>query len=239
MTGRIQEIILKIIIVIGIVLLIAIMPGLIILSFCVSKEVLELLFNVFLFSFFGDAVLLIILWLLFGGIKQKPQQAEKIPMSFENYIQFKEHIDYVLGKNGYISNDMVLDDGNSEFAFYWKSNFFNEMDCFAILKTDELSNEILEYTDEMITSSINKHNRDGEFVTAVDIVLIACVNKINSTFQKMVNSNIYQQPKVHKLPVGVSFGGKKVYVAKQKDGLGLVRYKDLRKKMISLLETKP
>ena len=52
----------------------------------------------------------------------------------------------------------------------------------------------------------------------------------------MVNCSMEQGLKNGRLVAGISFGGKRVYVAKQVGGLYISKYKKLRKSLIQILE---
>ena len=39
-----------------------------------------------------------------------------------------------------------------------------------------------------------------------------------------------------RLPVGVSFGGKNIYIAKQKDGFAIKKHKQLRSEFIDIMD---
>lgn len=67
------------------------------------------------------------------------------------------------------------------------------------------------------------------------IIVLICVNRITPAFQKLVNGNICQERYLFKLPVGISFGGKQIYIAKQKGGFAIAQYKQLRKEFLDIM----
>ena len=67
------------------------------------------------------------------------------------------------------------------------------------------------------------------------MISVFCVDRITPDFQKLVNSNVQQGLKNVRLPIGVSFGGKNIYIAKQKDGFAITKYKRLRKEFIDII----
>lgn len=67
------------------------------------------------------------------------------------------------------------------------------------------------------------------------MISVFCVDRITPAFQKLVNSNVQQGLKNSRLPVGVSLGGKNIYIARQKDGFAITKYKRLRKEFIDIM----
>ena len=68
------------------------------------------------------------------------------------------------------------------------------------------------------------------------MISVVCVDRITPDFQKLVNSNVQQGFKNGRLPVGVSFGGKNIYIARQKDGFAITKHKRLRREFIDIMD---
>ena len=68
------------------------------------------------------------------------------------------------------------------------------------------------------------------------MISVFCVDRINSTFRKMVNTNAQQGFKNGRLPVGISFGGKNIYISRQSDGFAIGKHKRLRREFIDIME---
>ena len=80
-------------------------------------------------------------------------------------------------------------------------------------------------------ASVKFYNNNNNSVT----VNVGVKDDNVMTFQKLVNSNVQQGFKNGRLPVGVSLGGKNIYIAKQKGGFAITKYKQLRREFIDIM----
>lgn len=71
---------------------------------------------------------------------------------------------------------------------------------------------------------------------ALKIIEFISMERVTPDFQKLVNSNIDQRYNLYYLPCGVSWGSNTLYIAKQKDGFAITKYKKLRKQLLGILE---
>jgi len=67
------------------------------------------------------------------------------------------------------------------------------------------------------------------------MIPVICVDRVTTAFNDFVNTSIAQGYKKILLPVGISFGGKKIYIARQKEVVLIRRYKRLRKYFLEML----
>ena len=65
---------------------------------------------------------------------------------------------------------------------------------------------------------------------------IVCVNRINSSFRNIMNSNVEQDFTIGRFIAGLSFGGKGLYIAEQAGGFAILKYKKYRKKFFELFD---
>ncbi len=86
MSDRTKDLILKTLIVIDMILLFMVFPGSIFWFMLIpSEEVAIVVFNIVFFTMLGVGLLFMILLPIFGGLKQKPVKAEKVPLVFASY----------------------------------------------------------------------------------------------------------------------------------------------------------
>lgn len=231
-----KEIILKILIVIGMILLVMIFPGSLVISYYITNEkMMEIILSSILFSFLGVGILFMILLPIFGGLKQKPVKAEKKPLVFPSYNEFFDFIKKSLLQKNYQLQKAVPISSNGEVMVYVKPSKSWTLAVFTIIRVSELSDELIENANESITNILNEYY-DGKVITdTINMISVFCVDRITPAFQKLVNSNVQQGLKNGRLPVGVSLGGKNIYIAKQKDGFAITKYKRLRKEFIDIM----
>lgn len=239
MNEKVKEIILKTLIIIEMIQLVLIFPGSMIVSFLfrdkIEYQLYESIFKTIINSFIINGILFMILLPIFGGLKQKPVKAEKFKLQFNNFKELLAFLHKSLSKKGYVKQNTINLNESESVTVYSQIIGPNILECYSIVRVSELSNELLEKVENTITEIIKKY-LDGTIVTnAVNMIGIVCVDRITPAFQKLVNNNIEQSLKTSRLPVGISFGGKTIYVAKQKGGLGIISYKELRKKFIDIM----
>ena len=231
-----KEIILKILIVTGMILLVMIFPGSLVISYYITNEkMMEIILSSILFSFLGVGILFMILLPIFGGLKQKPVKAEKKPLIFPSYNEFFDFIQKSLLQKNYQLQKAVPISSSGEVMVYVKPSKSWTLAVFTIIRVSELSDELIENANESITNILNAYY-DGKVITdTINMISVFCVDRITPAFQKLVNSNVQQGLKNGRLPVGVSLGGKNIYIAKQKDGFAITKYKRLRKEFIDIM----
>ena len=236
MSDRTKELILKTLIVIGMILLVMLFPGGVVISFFIhNEEIMDVIAYTIFFSFIGVGVLFMILLPMFGGLKQKPVKAEKKSLVFSSYNEFLDFIKKSLLQKNYQLQKAVPISSNGEVMVYVKSSKSWTLAVFTIIRVSELSDELIENANESITNILNEYY-DGKVITdTIHMISVFCVDRITPAFQKLVNSNLQQGLKNGRLPIGISLGGKNIYLAKQKDGFAITKYKRLRKEFIDIM----
>ena len=170
------------------------------------------------------------------GLKQKPVKAEKLAVSFNDYNSLEKHIHDSAQSNGYTQQPRFTFRSDGTLVTYIKPNGLWKENCIALVRVAELTNDNLDCANNAITESLKAYYRKEQITNTVDMITIVCVDRITPTFQKLVNSNIQQGFKNRRLPVGISFGGKTIYIAKQKDSFAITKYKKLRKEFLKIMQ---
>ena len=234
MSDRTKEIIIKTNLVIGLVFLLILFPVLPIISFFLDEKLISLLFYIDLCLFFISGILFAILLPVFG-LKQKPVKADKIPFIFDNFQKFSSFLEKTATQNGYQAQPALPTNERSNVTVYIRSRKLWALDCIAIIRVPELTDEILHAENDKITEILINYYGTERMTDWISMISIICVDRITPAFQKLVNSNIRQGFKNFRLPVGISFGGKSIYIAKQRDGFAIGKYRKLRKEFLKLL----
>lgn len=170
------------------------------------------------------------------GLRQKPVKAETFELSFNDYNSFEKHIHDSAQSNGYTQQPRLIFRGNGTLVTYIKSNRLWKENCITLIRVAELTDDNLDCANDTITESLKAYYKKEQIINTIDMITIVCVDRITSTFQRLVNSNIQQGFKNGRLPVGVSFGGKTIYIAKQKDGFAIIKYQKLRKEFLKIMQ---
>ena len=176
-----------------------------------------------------------------GWLKQNPTKAEKMLLLLNDFDEVAEHIEKLALGNGY-ENTMTGNFGDDEIQCrilvknQFDVSFFETPLSFLLLvKMRELQSDEIDTIKNRLWHFIQIHYGQEQIFDRIRLVLIVCVDKVTPAFYKYTDSNIEQGFKFFWLPVGISFGGKTVYIAKQKGGLAITQYKKLRKEFITLM----
>ena len=239
MSDRTKELILKTLLVICMILLFMIFPCSFLLPILIPgipEEKFVTVFYIIFFTMFGVGILFMILLPIFGGLKQKPVKAEKVPLAFASYNEFLDFLQMRLLQKKYQLQKTVPISPDGDVTVYLRTPKFWTLACFTIIRVPELSDELLDIANDSITNILEEYYGCETITDTVDMISVFCVDRITPDFEKLVNSNIQQGFKNGRLPVGISFGGKTIYIAKQKDGFAIGKYKRLRREFIDIMD---
>ncbi len=239
MHNRFKEITLKALLVLEMILLLVLFPGMIFISFVTSsQETFNTIFYTVLILILLVGMSFIILCFMFGGIKSKPTQAEKLALTFNDFDAFEKFLDVSLGFNGYKRiTDLYCKKSNIHMQAYVKKRKYKEFDCFFIIKVEELLIGDIEIINDSISNVLSEFLGDCKITDTINTISVFCVDRITPTFKNLVN-NVQQGLKNGRLPVGVSMGGKRIYISKQNDGFAIRKYKRLRKEFLNIINFK-
>lgn len=235
MSDKTKEHILNAIIAVGMVSIVTLCPGSLLLYF-VFPDTLDTIMYIALFTGFAMGFLLMVLLPLFGGMKPKPVKAEVFASPYASYEEFSRFLSGALGENGYSSVKTAAPEPGSSVTVYADTLQGGEWNCVSVFRVPELTEEWTETANDAITDILTGESGQATIYAYVNMISIFCVDRITPAFRSMVNSNMEQGFKNGRLVVGVSFGGKRIYVARQVGGLFIVKYKKLRRELARIME---
>lgn len=191
-------------------------------------------------SFLG---LLLILSPFVIPLKPEVVKADKYVSLYASFETLKEQCFKELSDKGYSTYKSDSLNSHSEIILYVKSFNLKQLDCFAIIRTDELTDDFVETANDRISEFISSYyNKPIERITdTVNMISLFCVNRITPSFRKLLDTPAVQGLKNGRLPVGISFGGKKIYVPKDQSGFFSIKrntkiYKRLREELFEILK---
>lgn len=235
MSDKTKERILNAIIAVGMVSIVTLCPGTFLLYF-IFPDAIGTIMYIALFTGFAMGFLLMVLLPLFGGMKPKPVKAEVFASPYASYEEFSRILSGALGENGYSPVKTVVPEPESTVTVYADTLQGGEWNCVSVLRVPELTEEWTEAANDAITDILTGESGQATIYAYVNMISIFCVDRITPAFRSMVNSNMEQGFKNGRLVVGVSFGGKRIYVARQVGGLFIVKYKKMRRELARILE---
>ena len=236
MSVRTKERILNILIAISLGSFAIIFPGCIPIGIFVPEAIAYVIMAIAGIVCFVAGVLVIILLAAFGGMKPKPVKAEVFASPYASYEEFSRVLSGALGENGYSPVKTAVPEPESTVTVYADTLQGGEWNCVSVLRVPELTEEWTEAANDAITDILTGESGQATIYAYVNMISIFCVDRITPAFRSMVNSNMEQGFKNGRLVVGVSFGGKRIYVARQVGGLFIVKYKKLRRELARILE---
>ena len=236
MSVRTKERILNILIAISLGSFAIIFPGCIPIGIFVPEAIAYVIMAIAGIVCFVAGVLVIILLAAFGGMKPKPVKAEVFASPYASYEEFSRVLSGALGENGYSPVKTAVPEPESTVTVYADTLQGGEWNCVSVLRVPELTEEWTEAANDAITDILTGESGQATIYAYVNMISIFCVDRITPAFRSLVNSNMEQGLKNGRLVVGVSFGGKRIYVARQVGGLFIVKYKKLRRELARILE---
>lgn len=169
-------------------------------------------------------------------IEPEPVEAEKRELPFDDFETLLAHFDAAAAECDYERQPEHPCEDDARVIVFVRSSGPSEIDSLAFLRVAELTDEAIEAANRTITETLLDYYNTDRITDSVNMITVICVDRITPPFRTYVNSGIEQGPKNGFLPVGASFGGKGLYLARQKDGYAIARYKRLRKEFLTLLE---
>lgn len=159
----------------------------------------------------------------------KEKEAEVMQLFFKTYGDFKEYFSQALDENGFKTCHVVSTSPAEEVTVYIKNTKPWMLDCVSIIRILELNGTDLCTTNDLITRMLTTLVNEKVHHSTVNMISIFCVDRLSPAFRTLMNSSVQQGFKNGRLVVGISFGGKKMYIAHPRNRLGIVRYNRLRK----------
>ena len=233
MNDKTKECILNIITTVGMLSIVIVFPGSILCA--VFPDTMYIIVQIALFTGFAMGFLLIILLPLFGKKKSKPVKADVLASPYRSYEELSQFLSAAMATNGYHLVKTSTLEPEGAVSVYADTLKGSEWNCVSVIRVPELTDELTETANNAITDILTGESGRDVITAYVNMISIFCVDRITPTFRKMVNCNMEQGLKNGRLVAGISFGGKKIYVAKQSGGLFIAKYKKLRKRLHQIL----
>lgn len=186
----------------------------------------------------GFAIVYLLFYFIFGGSKQKPVVAERLTSPYQSYEEIVNRIKSSLTIQKYEMQPAYSLNNLGELTLFVRKRPM-KLDCFAVIRVPELTEELENLVNETISTSLLRYygyDRTEQITDHVSMTALFCVDRVTAAFQKLVNNNIQQGLKNSRLPTGISFGSNTVYIARQKDGYAIMEYKRLRKEFLAAMD---
>ncbi len=182
----------------------------------------------------------VVMMLLISLIKPKGNKtkADKMVFSYKTYDALMEHLYAALLANCYEKRQPIsLAEGEvTLFTKPEKRKHIGQMlNCFTIVRLTEATNENIEESQNTITEILQNYYGKKTLREPVDMISVICVDRVTPAFSNLVNSPVKQGFKNGRLVIGVSFGGKQIYIAPSNNGFGKDDYKRMRSHFLDVM----
>lgn len=203
-----------------------------------QEDVVYLWFCVFLALFFIFGTIVLLFPFLVEdpkGIMSPKVKADKYRSTVTSFEQFLSLVEESIENNRFLKIEKRTFE-NYEMHLYAGPLRRLNLEVVLLLRMDELTNIILEESNKAYIECLESHYRKNirKISDYITVMTIVCVDRVNSEFRKLMDSNIEQDFDTGRLISGLSFGGKSLYVAKQKGGFAVIRYKKHKKRFFEL-----
>ena len=234
MSDKTKQLILKILIILGTCLLLMLFPLMIPVAL-LWPQIVDICFRIVLFAFLGDGTLLIICMCTFkiSQLDDK-KKSEKFSYPISKNESIEEHLHTVLISEEYIYKLLWSERDRGSINFYCKNTGLWKTSCFCVIRVGDISDEILAIANDFITDVLSEHGTK-QINDTINMTLICCVDRINGTFNHLINEGVQQGIKNHRFIVGYSYGGQKCYIAPPKNSFAILQYKKLKREFLKMI----
>lgn len=196
----------------------------------------SLIYKLWIFDFILliVAVITMIIFMKLFKFRSKSQNYEKILIPFDDYNKFINLFGISIYQQNYKRQGVIYKDSEIEVLLFTKQKFWL-IECISIVKAQKITNATINLLNEKFNEFLRKYYNKEKITDSVSMITLVCVDQFTPKFQKFINSNAIQGFKNYRLPVGVSFSKKSIYIAKPTNDFAIVQYKRLKRKFMKLL----
>lgn len=189
-------------------------------------------------TFAVSGVSFIVLRIIFGvTIRPKSVKAERLVSPYATYQDVSKYLFHRMQELQYQVYKSTTSSAELEVILFIKASF-SRLNVLALVRTQELTDVALEEANDKVTEILLRYyqvNRVEQISDVVSMISLFCVDRVTPCFQDLLNSNIEQGLKNRRLPIGISFGSRTLYIARQEDGFAVTEYKRLHKLFLSIM----
>lgn len=188
--------------------------------------------DLILFFVFGGSLMVL---LPRFGLEQKSEKPERTAVPFDSFQDFINFFQKALFDRGYQLQDTVSFLTDAEIRLFIKPLKLWEIECFSVIHVPELSDKEVDAANDTITDILTAYYSGKTITDTVNMTSVFCVERITPTFRKLLNSTMEQGIKNGRLLVGISFGGKNMYISRQNGGFAIGKYRRMRKQLADIM----
>lgn len=150
-------------------------------------------------------------------INNKFKKCKSYKISIKDFKEFKEQFEDEIKQLNYNTNKFQLNE--NEFVNFYINKDETNLTMITLIRVTEYNKK--EYDKILKTSQEFLENiyEDNEVKEYVKVVRVLCVDKMTTEFKEFVLEGIYLDINSETLPVGISFGSKKLFIKEKKKSI--------------------
>lgn len=203
-----------------------------------SDNIIELLYNGLLIAIAAIGIVFTILFIAWGGIEQKPVMAEKFELQSGGFDELQRYFENSLNKKQYVHKKEVVGKSHETITMFARNRRIGWLECFSLINVREWTSNLEEAIEEELSTLVEQYCAEGKRYGKISMIIVICVDYMTPELLEIVNGNIQQGMNVFRLPIAISFDEKQIYAARQKDGMAIAQYKNLRKEFLDIMGIK-
>ena len=161
------------------------------------------------------------------------QKAEKLVHHTETFEVLARILRENLTQQDYHPSELSSSEDPECIEIYSKRETLGAIKCVTVARISELDTNYLEHTSDEVQKFLKSYFRGHFFANRLVMVSFFCVDRVTPAFYNVISKSQLTNFKVRYLPIGISFGGKKVYIANPKKHPRW--YKAAREEVLQLL----
>lgn len=150
-------------------------------------------------------------------INNQFKKCKSYKTNIKDFKEFQKQFEYKIKKLNYNTNKFQLNE--NEFVNFYINKDETNLTMITLIRVTEYNkkeyDKILKISQDFI-ESIYGYNEINEYVK---VVRVLCVDKMTTEFKEFVLEGIYLDINSETLPVGISFGSKKLFIKEKKKSI--------------------
>ncbi|MBE6156350.1 MAG: hypothetical protein E7161_01210 [Firmicutes bacterium] len=150
-------------------------------------------------------------------INNKFKKCKFYKTNIKDFKEFQKQFEYKIKKLNYNTNKFQLNE--YEFVNFYINKDETNLTMITLIRVTEYNkkeyDKILKISQDFIESIYG----DNEINEYVKVVRVLCVDKMTTAFKEFVLEGIYLDINSETLPVGISFGSKKLFIKEKKKSI--------------------
>ena len=150
-------------------------------------------------------------------INKRFKKCKSYKISIKDFKEFKEQFEDEIKQLNYNTNKFQLNE--NEFVNFYINKDETNLTMITLIRVTEYNKKEYDKLLKISQDFIESIYGDNEVNEYVKLVRVLCVDKMTTEFKEFVLEGIYLDINSETLPVGISFGSKKLFIKEKKKSI--------------------